>query len=321
MKEKNPEGKNYRRIALAIGLPAATGLLMVFICVNLLWQYSIALFLITPFLVAMMSVIICGYKKQVSFKRAMGIASLALLTLLFGLLFFGIEGMGCIIMVSPIAFLSGFLGMLIGYAIVDRVANRGPAIVIIVACLVPVFSFVEAKTTVEPEPIAVTTSIEINAPPEIVWKQVVAFPVLAPPTEFMFRHGISYPISARIEGTGKGAIRYCNFSTGSFVEPITDWDEPRLLAFSVKQSPPPMTEWSFWDIDAPHLHDFFQSKHGQFRLVALPGGRTRLEGTTWYVHRIRPEFYWKFWSNSIIHSIHERVLEHIKKNAEAAARP
>lgn len=36
MQEKAPEPKDYRRIALAIGVPAATGLLLVYICVNLL---------------------------------------------------------------------------------------------------------------------------------------------------------------------------------------------------------------------------------------------------------------------------------------------
>jgi hypothetical protein len=54
-----------------------------------------------------------------------------------------------------------------------------------------------------------------------------------------------------------GAVRHCNFTTGSFVEPITVWDEPRLLKFEVVEQPAPMKELSFWDIDAPHLHDYF----------------------------------------------------------------
>lgn len=45
---------------------------------------------------------------------------------------------------------------------------------------------------------------------------------------------------------GVGAIRYCDFSTGPFVEPIEIWDEARLLQFSVTKSPPPMREWSPW---------------------------------------------------------------------------
>ncbi len=78
-----------------------------------------------------------------------------------------------------------------------------------------------------------------------------------------------------------------------------------------------MKEISFWNINAPHLHDYFVSKEGQFKLTALPNGKTLLEGTTWYYHDIKPAFYWQLWSNYIVHKIHDRVLMHIKMNAEA----
>jgi hypothetical protein len=41
-----------------------------------------------------------------------------------------------------------------------------------------------------------------------------------------------------------------------------------------------------------------------------------LEGTTWYINKIKPGFYWKLWSDFIVHKIHNRVLEHIKVQAE-----
>lgn len=168
----------------------------------------------------------------------------------------------------------------------------------------------------EPDLTRVTTSIIIDATPEKVWENVIEFPQLSEPDELPFKAGIAYPINAKINGNGVGAIRYCNFTTGSFVEPITTWNQPELLAFSVKEQPAPMKELSFWDIDAPHLHDYFVSKKGQFKLIALPNGKTKLEGTTWYSHDIKPAFYWSFWSEYIVHTIHMRVLKHIKTNAE-----
>src|SRR5688500_19299188 len=59
-----------------------------------------------------------------------------------------------------------------------------------------------------------------RSPPEVVWRHVVTFPELPPPTELMFRAGVAAPTRARIEGSGVGAVRYCDFTTGSFVEPI-----------------------------------------------------------------------------------------------------
>ena len=123
-----------------------------------------------------------------------------------------------------------------------------------------------------------------------------------------------------IRGEGGGAERQCVFSTGSFVEPIEVWDEPRLLKFSVTANPPPMEEWTpYRAVHPPHLDNFLVSNGGQFLLSALPGGRTRLEGTTWYRHGMWPATYWRLWSDEIIHRIHWRVLRHIKAGAEGPA--
>lgn len=85
---------------------------------------------------------------------------------------------------------------------------------------------------------------------------------------------MAYPVQARIEGaSGPGAVRYCQFSTGDFVEPIEIWDAPRLLAFRVTHNPPPMRELTFHNnIQAPHLHGFREAERGQFRLIPLDGG-------------------------------------------------
>ena len=163
---------------------------------------------------------------------------------------------------------------------------------------------------------AVQSTIEIAAPPEKVWQNVVAFAEIPPPQEVIFRAGIAYPMRAEIAGRGPGAVRHCVFSTGSFVEPITVWDEPHLLRFRVTANPAPMQELSpYGRISPRHLDGYFASQQGQFLLSALPGGRTRLEGTTWYSHSMWPESYWHWWSDYIIHRIHMRVLEHIRQRA------
>lgn len=217
-------------------------------------------------------------------------------------------------MAAPIGLLLTWIGSLIGLAVLKDAADKAPTTMLILIGIIPTMAFVEKDT--KPDFTSVVTSIEINATPEAVWKNVVEFPQLDEPTEFIFKTGIAYPINAKIEGMGVGAVRYCNFTTGSFVEPITTWEESRLLKFDVLEQPVPMKELSFWNINAPHLHDYFVSKKGQFKLIVLPNGKTLLEGTTWYYHDIRPSFYWQVWSNYIIHKIHDRVLMHIKMNAE-----
>lgn len=277
-------------------------------------EYGIALFILTPLFIGVSATILYGYKGGLTKRGAAGISFLTLGIFTAALLVFAIEGFVCVVMAAPIGALLVWIGGLIGLSILNSRPNSSLTSIFILLVLIPTTAFIEKDNALTIEP--VTTKVVINASPEVVWKNVVEFPELEEPTEFLFNAGIAYPINATIEGHGVGAIRHCNFNTGSFVEPITVWDESKLLAFDVIEQPEPMKELSFWDIDAPHLHDYFVSKKGQFKLTKLPNGQTELEGTTWYYHDIKPDFYWRVWSDWIIHNIHNRVLNHIKLNAE-----
>ena len=74
------------------------------------------------------------------------------------------------------------------------------------------------------------------------------------------------------------------------------------------------------NVHAPHLDNFLRSRRGEFRLVSTGDGRTRLEGRTWYEIDMAPEWYWRMWSDWMIHRIHERVLAHIRREVERGPR-
>jgi hypothetical protein len=228
-------------------------------------------------------------------------------------------------MFLPLAIPMGLIGAAVGHAIQARPLPASPGDAWRVQCsllaILPLLMLGEHAAAPPAPTYAVTTVVDVDAPPDRVWQHVVAFPDLAPPTDWLFRAGVAYPIRARIDGRGPGATRYCEFSTGAFVEPIEAWEPGRLLKFSVSHNPPAMREWSFWpDVRTPHVDGFLVSDGGQFHLVPLEGGRrTRLEGTTWYRHHLWPAAYWRLWSDQIIHRIHTRVLEHVKAVSEASS--
>jgi hypothetical protein len=246
-------------------------------------------------------------------SEAAGIGACAASLALMGLFAGGLEGLGCSVMAMPLILPAGALGGWLAH-ILSR--PRDAAFFL----LLPPAAFAY-DTAAQPPLYEVRTAIEIAAAPELVWRSVVAFPDLPPPREWYFHTGLAYPLRARIDGSGPGAVRYCEFSTGSFVEPIETWDEPRLLRFRVTANPAPMREWSpYGEIQPNHLHGYLVSEQGQFRLTPLAGGRTLLEGTTWYRHGLWPAQYWRWWSDAIIHRIHLRVLNHIRTLAELAPR-
>jgi hypothetical protein len=245
--------------------------------------------------------------------QAAGLGALAVIIALASLLMLGREGLVCIAIALPLALPLGALGSWLVYR--ARSSRLAPGGAVMLLLLPP--ASLTWDTRAQPPWFEVRSAITIAAAPEQVWKHIVAFPDLPEPREWYFRAGIAYPQRTRIEGSGVGATRYCEFSTGPVVEPVEVWDEPRLLRFRVTSNPAPMREWSpYGEIMPKHLHGYLISKQGEFRLTRLPNDHTLLEGTTWYQHGLYPAEYWRWWSDAIIHRIHMRVLNHIRTLAE-----
>jgi hypothetical protein len=313
--------KQTRKIALreilTIGVTCIIGWTFSYLATNIFRDYAWGLFIWLPTVMGIISSLILGYKNEVEKDDLFSIAFISLFVFCGGLLLFAWEGLICVIMALPIGAFFTWVGYRIGYALIkSKLQGSTPITIFLFILSVPSLMGFENSKQNKENPRLVTTSIVIKASPDEVWKNVIAFPELKDPTAFIFKTGIAYPINATINGQGVGAVRHCNFSTGSFVEPITVWDEPRLLKFSVDEQPEPMKEISFYDIKPNHLHGYWVSEQGQFKLTRLANGHTLLEGTTWYVNKIKPDLYWTFWSDYIVHKIHLRVLEHIKIQAE-----
>jgi uncharacterized membrane protein YhaH (DUF805 family) len=308
----------------AVAITLFPALLSVFFSVSTLKQYGSSLFVLLPFCLGFVSTLIYGFHQQRSFGSCMLVSSLSILTLGVALIGVAMEGLICLIMASPIAFTIAAIGGSVGYAVQRRPVNHNysPLFIIFLFLSVPALMGAEYKSAPEPPLIAIQTAIEIDAAPELVWQKLLAFSKIKEPDELLFKVGIAYPTEAKIVGKGVGAVRYCSFSTGSFVEPIEVWDEPNLLKFSVAAQPLSMQEWTpYKGVHPPHLDKYLQSQAGQFLLTRLPDGRTRIEGTTWYRHNIWPAAYWRLWSDFIIQRIHLRVLNHIKHGCEQQSNP
>ena len=284
-----------------------------------LGNYGWGLFVGIPFFLGLSSTMIYSFHRPRSLGKCLLVACMSTGLVGAALFALAIEGIICLVMALPLALVLALFGAFIGY-VLQRRPSFAPStlnVVSIVFLLIPGLVLVEYGIGETPPLYKVTTSVVIKSDPQTVWTHVVTFSQLPPPTEAIFKTGIAYPIRAEMHGRGAGAVRHCIFSTGPFVEPITTWDEPRLLQFDVSEQPRAMEELSLYnDLRPPHLENYFIARKGQFELKSLPDGTTLLEGTTWYQNRFWPAPYWHLWSDEIIDSIHNRVLLHIKSLAE-----
>ncbi len=314
-----PETPFYAAVMSAL-LLAPLGVALAVFSTHWLKDYGAGLFVGLPFALGFLSVLLYGAAGPRGFASCFLVAASVTAVVGGALVAFAVEGIICVLMAAPIGMFLSFMGAAFGWTIHRAywLARSSDALALALLAAVPALMGSEAAFRPVPPLFEVTTAEEIDAPPGVVWRHVVCFSEIPPGDDWVFRIGIASPRRAIVSGSGPGAVRHCEFTTGAFVEPITIWDEPNVLQFDVVSQPPPMEEWSPWnEVHPPHLDDFLRSKGGRFRLVPLDGGRrTRLEGTTWYEHSIWPSAYWRIYSDALIHRIHRRVLRHIKGEAE-----
>ena len=300
-------------IALAAGL--AVSVPTVLLSVLVVRSYSTPLFLGTPFSMGAIGAYVLNRAHERTLGYTFEVVFAGLVLLAGTVLLFALEGALCALMALPLAGVVALLGAILGRALALH-APDAPTHAALVVVALPALAVVDARSGPAP-PHEVVTSVVVDAPRDVVWHNVVTFAELEEPREWLFRLGVAYPRRARIEGSGVGAVRYCEFSTGDFVEPITEWEALRRLAFDITRQAAPMRELSpYRRVRATHLDGYFRATWGRFDLHELPGGRTLLVGTTRYEVRMYPQAYWALFADAIVERIHRRVLRHIERQAE-----
>lgn len=301
---------------LAIGIFAGTALIVVAVAVSAVTMgaYGWGLFVATPFLVGLITGFLANRGHVRSMAETFGAVTAAGALGTLALLMLALEGLMCVILILPLAIGLAAIGGFIGRAAAKRLVDpRQPFYS--VALLPLIFLF---DAAMPPElPIATRAAITIDAPPETVWVSLTADrPVREKPGLVGFA-GLAYPVAGRIAGTGVGARRQGQFSTGIADERLTIWQPGRALAFRVVRQPPAMEEMSpYRKLQTPHLVGYFDTGETHFDLIPLPGGRTRLTVSAGHVLRIDPVLYWGPIARWAIGQNVGRVLSDVRRDAE-----
>ena len=310
--------------AAAVIITALLGIVVTWGILRFSGKYGLTLFISLPFVMGYLGTMIYSRNHRAEWVDVLGVISLSVLLTGIGIAAIAIEGFICLLMAAPLAWVLAMFGGMLATVIHGRANSpqATPSMYAVMLASLPVLLGVEQATPPPVPRFQVHTTIQIAAPPEIVWKRLIAFPQLPAAEEWPFRLGIAYPIEARITGEGLTADRECRFSTGSFREPILAWEPAKHFAFSISDEPLLMKETSpYENIHVRHLEDHdFQPERADFVLVRLQNGGTLLEGTTTYQNKMWPGQYWRLWTDAIIHTIHGRVFHHVKELAEADAR-
>ena len=315
----DPQEVTSKIFAACAGLFVGTlfSLCLVLISIYTMHNYGGSLFIGMPFVAGAAAAFVFN---QPTLKGAWSSCLIGALCVILGeavLLVFAFEGVICLVMAAPLMIPVGGLGGLLGYFLASTILNQSRMMLGSVALVMPLLNVIEVQLKSYKEYV-VESSVVIDASPDEVWENVIDFPDIETPAAWYFRLGVASPLRANIYGSGVGAVRHCEFTTGSFIEPITVWELPNRLAFDVVDQPDPLVELTpYASIHPPHLQHSFLSRRGEFELVQLSDGKTKLIGRTWYSLDMGPRIYWRIWTDEIIHRVHLRVLDHIRETTEA----
>ncbi|MEP6662692.1 MAG: hypothetical protein ABJC04_03410, partial [Verrucomicrobiota bacterium] len=159
--------------ALIASLPC---LALGYCAIRLVELYGWVLFVGIPIICGSLSTYIYCYYEDRPKSKCVGVASLSILFLGVEILCCALDGLICVLMAFPIAFVLACLGMLLGRYFARAVRSRRlkNTAHILVLIATPLLMGFESHLHSKNEIFCVTSTIDVNAPSEAVWKYIPA---------------------------------------------------------------------------------------------------------------------------------------------------
>jgi hypothetical protein len=235
----------------------------------------------------------------------------------------GWEGLICVVMLIPVMMVLSTLGGLMAAAV--RKLTRGRSqlkCAALVASLPYVLAPIESLKDHSKEIRQVHNSIEVAAAPEQVWQEIRSVPKIREQehsTSWIHWIGFPRPEEAVLEGEGVGSVRMARFERGLlFVERVTEWQEPKRLAFSIRAdtaSIPPTTLDEHVTIGGP----YFDVLSGVYEIEPMAEGKVRLHLSS--SQRLSTHFNWyaALWTEAVMSELQSYILGIVKQRAETRA--
>jgi len=280
-------------------------------------RYGWTVFVSIPFFLGFFPAALLRFSGPKPWRECLRLTIGTVLVLSLGFLVLRAEGIICLLLAVPLALPVAIFGAYMGYLLLHKTATLPPvgaATLVVIGLATSLLAEMRQRQGLT---YTVANSIDIAAPPSIVWTALIHMGDLGPPTDLLFKLGVACPQRVDIYGNGVGAMRVCTLSTGRLHEKIVDWQPERRMAWLSVTTPAPLKELNpFGTTDPPHLHGFYKSVGGQFTLTPIGADSTRVTRSSSYQHNMYPAYYWKLWCDYVARRGHIHVLKVLREDAE-----
>ncbi|MDR3507579.1 MAG: SRPBCC family protein [Caulobacteraceae bacterium] len=230
------------------------------------------------------------------------------------------EGVICLIMLSPIWLVSGWIGALLLRSLRRRMRSRNTLnssflVIPLVAAMV------EAQVPIPHEQVLLTRSVMVRASPQEIWPYAVSNPSISPREgRWTITHniiGLPRPRATLMHGMGVGAVRAAYWGDHiNFEEDITDWAPGRKLGWRFAFNNRSMQDYTDQHISPDGL--FLKIDSGDYTLRPVSPGLTELTLNTRYIAKTHANLYARLWGEFLMGDTEENILTILKNRAEAA---
>lgn len=275
--------------------------------------------LFIPGVASALAVLVSGIRRNnVGGAAAM---SLAVVTALLGgaaLIFH--EGAICLVMAAPLFYAIGLLGGIIAASVLKPGVDKTS---ISVFTVVPLLLLATEPQDIYPTmDAAVISSIDIDAPLEVVWRDAVEIRDIRDSEQsWTITHNllrVPRPLDARLERRGEAVVRRATWRGDvHFFEIVTDWRAHRDVTW--RFDIPEAAQNKLLDEHLRLDKGYLSLEGGRYDFSALSPTRTRLTLTTSYAVRTPLNAYVKGWGALLLGDIHRHVLSIVRERAEADA--
>jgi hypothetical protein len=196
---------------------------------------------------------------------------ITVLLFLTATLVFHLEGMICILIISPLFLVTSLIGAGLYTAFTDNKSSGKKTFIATAFALLPFVAAPLESEFIAPNDFRrVENVILIRAPRAVVWRNIIRVPPISHAdlgSSLVDKIGFPRPVEATLSYEGVGGVRHATFERGvEFIETVDTWQPLRRLSFSIKPntaSIPPTT----FDEHVTVGGRFFYVLRGTYELV------------------------------------------------------
>jgi hypothetical protein len=254
---------------------------------------------------------ILGYACRVQTWAFVFLGILAVASVVFALVAMNLAGIFCGFTLGVIFLIPVFGGLLFGVLLRSILIASGwdhawyfRWYVWLIAAMPLAAQQVESLIPWRQDIAIVQTSLTVDATPEEAWNAIMFYEDVEHPPPWLLHLALPQPIKSEGNKDKEGEIVRCFYNCGTISKRISRVEPGRRLSFEVVEA-------------VMRSENYAQLRDGHFEIEPHGEGQSRITLTTRYERKLRPAWIWEPIERKVIHTLHDHVLEGMRRKAEA----